>query len=347
MTGDLVGAERHWTSFYDSPEIAIYDLRNRLPFWRAASTREPVPDPSSYLFNADLVTGLFVLRKVDFHFGGEHPLSFTRAYRNQDERSRTFGIGAADSLDIFLVGEMGVRIDLILEDGAQYRFNHAVRTPLQTGDTYVASEGEFSTAVYAGDTWTVTRKDGWKFYFPYRPNAYGQNVTVLTGFTDSDGKAYRMTRDDAGDLLSVTTPDGQWLHVEHDSEHRVRHIEASTGRSVTYTYDAKGCLSRALDSDGAREEYAYDDRAQMISVSRGSSSPVLVNRYDSIGHLMGQTMADGSKFEYHYRADAGDRGDAYVPDLITYPTGLVTHIHSDGYGYWLSLPSVPPYKTSR
>src|SRR5262249_32650714 len=146
------------------------------------------------------------------------------------------------------------------------------------GNEYVANG---AVAVYAGDGWTVTRRDKSKLYFPFRPNAISRNVTVLTGYTDPAGHKYEMQRHSAGDLLAVTAPSGQWLHFEPDAEHRFHRISASTGRVVTYDYDSRGRLSHVVDSDGRTESYTYDDSSEMLTISQGSSTPIIKNGYDA------------------------------------------------------------------
>ena len=51
---------------------------------------------------------------------------------------RAFGVGGSNSFDIFLGGEMGVAVDLIMEDGARTHFVHQQPNATQTGDTYLA-----------------------------------------------------------------------------------------------------------------------------------------------------------------------------------------------------------------
>jgi YD repeat-containing protein len=157
---------------------------------------------------------------------------------------------------------------------------------------------------------------------------------------------YRMERDSSGALLSVVTPGGEWLHFENDSEHRIQRIEASTGRVVNYEYDGKGCLSRVSDSEGHVEVYTYNDRGQMLTAAHGTKDvPILINKYDTIGNVRLQTMADGGVFEYHYYRDMRGPGRGkFVPDLITYPSGLVTYIRYGEDGYVVSLPTRPPYE---
>jgi YD repeat-containing protein len=348
MSGSLIGAEGQWDPFIDSGDIGVtmYATRDKPLLWRLAASCGELPGTSVDVFNADLTIGIFAYRKTDFRFDGEYPLQFTRVYRNKDSQSRPFGIGANDSMDIFLVGQMGVYIDLVFEDGGRIHFVHKPAEPRQSGDTYLAASAAgnaFSRAraVFAGNNWTIERRDGWKFNFPYTPRALGANVTVLTGFSDPSGHTYKMVRDTSGDLLSVTTPSGQWLHFERDSHHRIQSIAGSSGRTVGYEYDAAGRLSHMIESDGRQERYTYDDKAQMLTVTLDSDAPLLVNDYDISGNIITQTLPEGYKFEYHYTRDLRGRGNALVPDLITAPNGLLTHIQYGPEGYSQSLP-IPP-----
>ncbi len=338
MGGTVIGAEGTWDSFInpDEPGATIYSVPGKPPLWRMTGSDEALPQGGAHVFRADLGNGgLFIDRTADFRLEGEYPLLFTRSYRNQDNISRSFGIGASDSLDTFLVGQMGVYVDLIDESGGRVHFVHVPAKPGQTGDIYIANG---AVTVYAGDGWTVTQRDRSKLYFPYRPKALGYNVTVLTGYMDPTGHKYEMERNSLGELLSVTTPSGQWLHFERDTEHRVHRISASTGRAVTYDYNSRGCLSRVVDSDGRTESYTYDDKFQMLAVTQGSNIPAVRNEYDISGKIISQTMATGEKFLYHYTSDPQSRGNATVPDVITDPRGLATFIQYNAGGYLQSLP---------
>jgi len=348
MSGSIIGAEGQWDPFVYSGdiEVTIYASSGEPLVWRLAGSREML-QTSAHIFNSDLTVGLFVHRKGDFLFDGDYPLQFTRVYRNKDAQSRPFGIGTNDSMDTFLAGQMGSYIDLIREDGGRIHFVHVPAAAGQQGDTYQGESAEgdpFSRAraVFTANNWTIERSDGWKFYFPYRPRALGANVTVLTGFSNPLGHKYEMIRNEAGDLLSVTTPSGQWLHFQRDQQHRVHSISDYSGRTVTYDYDAAGRLSRVIDSDGSQEGYTYDDKAQMLSITLGSGTPTLANTYDISGNITTQTLPDGRKFEYHYSRDPESRGNAVVPDLITAPNGLLTYIQFQADGYTQSLPIPPP-----
>jgi hypothetical protein len=126
MGEELIGAEGAWNPFADSgdPAVTIYDVPGKEQLWRMTYIGTAPPDPRAQVFCADLSVGLFVQRKADFVFEDEPALQFTRVYRNQDDRSRAFGIGGSDSFDIFLGGQMGAAVDLITDEGARIHFKH-------------------------------------------------------------------------------------------------------------------------------------------------------------------------------------------------------------------------------
>src|SRR6266851_2047593 len=165
MSGSIIGAEGRWDPFINSGdiEVTIYAVPGKPIVWRLARSREKLPKTSTHVFNADLTIGLFIYRKTDFRFDGDCPLQFTRAYRNQDDQSRPFGIGTNDSMDSFLVGQMGSYIDLVFEDGGRVHFVHAPAAAGQKGDTYLRQVNDgnlFSRAVFTSNSWTIERRDG-------------------------------------------------------------------------------------------------------------------------------------------------------------------------------------------
>ena len=146
-----------------------------------------------------------------------------------------------------------------------------------------------------------------------------------------------MKRDSFGSLLEITGPSGTWLHFQNDSEHRIRQITSSRGRTVQYDYD-KGSLIRAAASDGAEDNYTYDDKGQLLTASHGAAKPVLTNLYFVDGYIKHQTMQNGQSFEYHYFKDGGRIRENQITD----PNGLETNILYGHGGYREWLPSALP-----
>jgi len=305
--GQLIGAEGQWDSFVESgdPAVTIYDGTGGKRLWKMAHTDSALPDTSVQVFCVDAGVGLIMQRKADFVFEGEPTLQFTRIYRNQDDRSRAFGIGGSDSFEIYLGGQMGIAVDLIMEDGVRIHFIHQEPKAGQPGDIYLAGwggEGRFrnAQAIYSANSWQVKTEDGWTYIFPYRPQALMQNVTVLTGFIDPTGQKYEMERDSFGALVSISSPSGKWLHFESDLQHRIRRITSSQGRNVQYDYDAGGRMVRALDSEGHVDSYSFDAKGQMITAGHETGNPILTNEFFTDGFIKSQVMGDGEKFEYSY-----------------------------------------------
>lgn len=340
MSEEVVGAEHRWDPFLSSgdPIVSISTVPGKLPVWTIADGWQTDPNPRAEYFMADLSVGLFIQRQIDFYLDEEYPLVFSRMYRNSDDQPRSFGIGTSDSLDWILVGQMGSYIDLVREDGGQTHFVHV--DPKDAGGAPQVYQAPSGKAIYEGGTWRLISRDGWTYFFPYRPKFPGGRVTVLTGFVDPQGHKYEMVRNNFGDLLSLTTPSGKWLHFENDSDHRIHKIEDWKGRSVQYDYNAGGQLVRVADSGGGVKYYTYNDRNEMLTVRDSSNTALLTNEYSSNNMISGQTLADGRHFGYSY---------TFGPQMVIQrnvfkdPNGLQTLFEYDGEGGFLqSLPMRPP-----
>ncbi|MGA3295726.1 MAG: cytochrome c oxidase assembly factor Coa1 family protein [Candidatus Acidiferrales bacterium] len=346
MGGQIIGAEGRWDplSNQGEPAVTLYDFPGKPVLWRLAYEDRAIPDTSVQLFMADLGLGTLTQRQVDFVLDGTYPLEFTRVYTTNDSLSRSFGVGAMHSLDIFLAGQMGTYVELSLPDGTRVHFDHAPQNPGQPFDVYRVRLGGgpfgHAEADYAAGLWRVKRADGWTLFFPYRPRWPGQYVTVLTSFSDPAGHMYAMQRDQSsGDLLSITTPSGAWLHFENDDHHHIRRITSSTGRVVNYDYDPGGRLIRVTDSEGRVETYTYDERNCMLMAGHGAGAPILTNEYTNDGYVKVQVLGDGRRFEY--ASFRGPRNVMYETS-ITLPNGMITSIQYGSGAYIQSLPSPVP-----
>jgi YD repeat-containing protein len=344
MSEEIVGAEGRWVPSPDSeePAVSIGTAPGRSPSWTIGGGWQALPNLQAEYFITGVSSGLLVQHQVDFYLDDEDPpLAFARTYISTDNLSRSFGVGTNDNLDIFLTGQMGSFFDLNREGGKSH-FVHV--DPKDSGglaDLYRATKGDtFIDAIFEGGTWRLRSRDGWTYFFPYRPKARTGMVTVLTGFLDPKGRKYEMVRSASSDLLSITTPSGKWLHFEHDDQHRIHRIEDSKGRTVQYDYNSGGQLARVTDSDGNVKAYTYNDRNEMLSVSDGRNTPLITNEYTSNDRIRSQTLTDGLRFEYSYRL-----GPQMIVSRSAFkdPNGIVTYFDNDGDGDFVqSLPTQLP-----
>ena len=344
MSDQVIGAEGRWDSFRNGgdPSVSVVVAPGKPVEWTMEG-RKPPEEVSFESFTADLRFGLLIQRKTDFRFGGEFPLEFARVYRNQDALSHSFGLGATHSLDTYIAGKWGSFLQLTFENGGYVQFDldkspesggrETYRAGVLRGSPYSRARIEFE-----GDGLRVETVDGWKYSFPYHQKAVGNKTTVLTGYSDPQGRRFDMKRDDSGDLLSITTPAGQWLHFQYDKEHRNRRIEASDGREVNYDYDADGRLSRVRDSEGYSEGYLYDEKNQMRAILDGSGNAVMTMTYSPEGSITRQTLKDGREFQYVHLRNAKGK---LTQNQFTNPQGYVTVFKYLGQQYTQSLPIRP------
>jgi YD repeat-containing protein len=339
MTNEIIGAAGRWypSPSAGDPNVSVIVDPGKPTIWRFDGHYGSANASS---FVADLRLGLLIYRRTDFAlkagFEGDTPLWVARAYRNRDNQPRAFGIGTNHSLDIFLAGKMNSYIDLIYNDGSR---EHFVKDPSARGQVYrppADASSNFTVAVFEQNVWRLTTWSGWTYIFPYKPQASGSKVTILTGFTSPTGDHFEMVRNEAGDLLFVNSPEGTSLRFQYDSQHRVTQISDSrNSRTLSYAYDSSGRLARMEDSEGGGETYSYDDENQMTAVHDLNGKPLLTNSYSADRFITGQTLGDGRRFAYTYhRDDAGNLVYSTVAD----PAGYVTRLDFSPNSYTRSLP---------
>src|SRR4029077_11963140 len=109
-----------------------------------------------------------------------------------------------------------------------------------------------------GQGWDILRQDGWTFVFPASAEAHRSQQAALTGIHDARGHEFRLVRNSQGDLLSLTTPEGNSVGFEYDNKGRATRAEDNHGRILKYEYDNSCRLVQVEDSIGYLERYTYD-----------------------------------------------------------------------------------------
>ena len=340
MSENIIGGSGKWVSDGQDATVTVALAAGKRESWGIYSVPKPTPDVSSEVFETDIQLGLFIQRRTDFYLDGPHPFQFVRVFRTKDDASRPFGVGGNDSLDIFLSGQMGQWIDLIDEVGTRIHFRRDLRAHEKIDQVYNASE--YSNVFYnprlefTANIWQLRTSDGWSYVFPYRSDWPGPKVTILTGYSDSEGHQYAMTRTSNGDLASITTPSGYSLTFQHDSASRIQKITDSRGRSVEYFYDELGRLVRFADSSGNQESYTYDAANHMLLIVDGTGRLILQNEYNG-GDVVKQTLSDGRQLKYRY---TGRAGNTLSQGTFTDPNGFTTTFNFGKEGTSQSLPEL-------
>jgi YD repeat-containing protein len=289
----------------------------------------------------DLSSGLYVRTTTDLTVDDTIPIELTRTYRNNDHRSRAFGVGTSHDYDMFIAGDAVAftYVDLILAGGEPIHYDR-----ISPGTGY--ADGVFehtstATAFYKsritwnGTGWTVALADG----SSYRLQGCSHNTSPgqcgVIEFRDSNGDALHVKRLASGDIDRITSPNGKWLAFTYDSGHRVVLAEASTGDSVKYEYDARGRLVKVTPSgqDEPARVYGYDDDDRMTKII--DSGQLILNEYEDeyCVHQLWRSGDDVLEFQLKYLFDPEGH---HVGTDVREPDGSLRRVTFNEAGYALS-----------
>jgi RHS repeat-associated protein len=264
----------------------------------------------------DLATGQFIYTKTDLSLPDTLPIVLSRTYITNDSRSRSFGIGATDSYDFFMVGDTSPYTyqELIQPDGGRIRFDRVSAGTDNSTAVYIATTapGEFYGAVmsWRGDpslpgSWTIALKDGTLLSFPDSINQTNPLCQAVVGIKDRYGNVTRIDRVPGTCMLSkITSPNGRYITVTGDSSNRITQIADNSGRTVSYTYDATGRLATVTDAGGGVTSYTYDDQNRMLTIKDPRNIVYLTNQYDSNGRVSQQAQADSGTYLFSWTPTA-------------------------------------------
>jgi len=295
----------------------------------------------------NLGSGLLVVQKLDLILPDVIPINFTRTYRQNDTRSRAFGIGASHPYDIFLVGNTFPYTfqDLVLASGERIHYDR-VSSGTGAGDAVyenLTEPGPFykSRISPGGGGWVLTLTDGTVYSFPDGFTASQPWQCALLRIQDRYGNVLQLDRDVDKKLTKITTPHNRWIQFTYDTSARITQAVDNIGRTVGYTYDASGRLWKVEDANHGITEYSYDTSHRMLTIKDARGIVYLTNEYDTSGRVIKQTLADDTPanstdnptYLFAYTTDSGGR---IVQTDVTDPRGHVRRVTFATNGYALT-----------
>ncbi len=304
-------------SVVPDPGVVVYEFTGAMVGGPgdAPGTGKPAGSHSDDGDPVDLSTGQFIYSKTDMALPDTVPITFTRTYIANDSRSRAFGIGATDNYDMFMVGDTNPYTyqELILPDGGRIRFDRissgtsfgdAVYVHVSAHDRFYGAQLAFSndpnfTVFTGGSNWKMTLPDGTIYIFPDSIGQVTPGAQAAVLMQDRYGNRIMLTRN-GGDLTKITSPNGRYINLTYNTQHRITQLTDSIGRTVQYTYDGAGRLSTVTDANNGVTTYTYDDQNRMLTIQDARGIVFLTNQYDSTGRVVQQTQADGSTYLFHW-----------------------------------------------
>lgn len=296
----------------------------------------------------NLGTGLLVVEKTDLVIPDTMPITLTRTYRQNDARSRAFGIGATHPYDIFLVGNINpyTFTDLILPDGGRIHYD---RISPGTGFSDAIYEnrtmpGPFykSRITRGGFGWELKLKDGTILSFPDGDFALEPRQAAVVQVRDRYGNVLTFDRDNPErNLTKIITPHNRWIEFTYDASNRITQAKDNIGRTVNYTYDTSGRLWKVTDANDGITEYTYDASHRMLTIKDPRGIVYLTNEYDTNGRVIKQTLADNTPaistdnptYRFAYTTDSGGR---IIRTDVTDPRNHIRRVTFSTNGYHLS-----------
>ena len=329
------------------PGVVLYEFSGAMV---GAPSLAPLLGPLERLLDGDPVdlgTGLLLVEKTDLMLPDTIPINLTRTYRQNDTRSRSFGIGAMHPYDIFIVGDTFPYTfqELILADGGRIHFDRI--TPGGDLENVVYENltvpGPFYKARihFTGNSWHLTLKNGTILTFP---DAFGSGEprrSALLHLRDRYGNFLGFTRDENKNLTKITTTNNRWIQFTYDGN-RITQATDNIGRTVIYTYDASGRLWKVTDANNGVTEYTYDSSHRMLTIKDPRGIVYLTNEYDQVsGRIIKQTLADDTPaintdnptYLFNYATDSGGR---VVQTDVTDPGGHIRRVTFGTNGYSLT-----------
>lgn len=303
----------------------------------------------------DVVTGIYYREYPDLYVKDSIPLVFARTQRNLDTRSRSFGIGASTSYDMFIIGDVQKFswVALVNPDGSRIRY-----TRVSPGTSYAdgvfedrSSPTEFlgSRIFWNRGSWTVQLRNGTEYTVQGCSASSKPGQCAVVQIKNAAGERVVIRRDTQGNIVRIESPHGHYISVENDSAGRILRAQDDQEHWVKYDYAPAGWLRRARTWRGETDEFKYDAHFNMTWVGeKDSKTPpgkykfTVTNRYDSKDRFKWQKVDFGSAaqiFSAQYHEDA--EGRIRQTDVRS-PDGL-SHYFFNAVGYETREQFVPPH----
>jgi YD repeat-containing protein len=326
--------ERHYTmqspaGIRKAPDSSLLETFPALPTgWHGAPILQFAGQSPPNRWSVDLGNGGFVHVQTDFYLPDVIPINLSRTYSSLDAYSdRDFGVHASASYEIYLLGDNTVYsyMNMIFPDGSIVLMPRvSPGTSYDATYEHRAAKGDTSDFFDKARLWWhspwyfSSLKDGTGIVFPASRWAreWGQRSAIM--IQDAKGNVLDIKRDEAGNILEITSPNGQKLVLNHDYNNRITVAYDSRGDTIRYTYDDRGRLADVTDSKGEVTHYTYDGSDNMLTITEPDGHTWLSNTYDNRHRITDQIYWDGTHAHFAYQP----------PDLSG--TTVTEVSHSDG-----------------
>ena len=121
-------------------------------------------------------------------------------------------------------------------------------------------------------------------------------------------------RDDSGNVVRVTSPNGYELRAEYGSGNRITSVVDTWGDQVIYSYDERGRLASVSDGTGMTQ-YRYDDRSNMVAIIRPDGVEWDRNEFDDANRIVKERLPNVGETRFKYTTEPN--GSIIATDQLT------------------------------
>jgi RHS repeat-associated protein len=244
---------------------------------------------------------------------GVYGLAWGRTY-NLFDASTTSGLGRGWSSPFTAtVGAVTGGVELVAPDGRR-----AVWTPAGSGYNR-PFEFPADLSVAAGN-YRLTFNDGsiWDF------DTQGR----IASLTSPVGDVLTVNRDSNGQLTTVASSQGQQLSFTYGTGGRIASVTGPAG-TVSYGYDTNGNQTSFTNTAGKTTSYGYDTANRLTTITDPTGVVLITNTFDSQSRVATQAHASGATTTFVYGAYDSATGwwTTEVTDSVTGAAGKLTYYY--------------------
>jgi RHS repeat-associated protein len=240
-------------------------------------------DPSASIDGVNTATGAYSTSAVDASLAGIGvPFRFGRTYTSADQSgdmpAGRFGPGWSDSYSSSLTVDQGTGNILLHTDNGQWLvFN-------KQGDGSYKSDGASSSAL-------ISVSGGFDLVRTDRTVLHFSTIGQLASMHDRNGQGLTFTYGASPNCGTITDSGGRTITFTCNTDGTVSKITLPDARKVQYAYTG-GLLTSVTDLAGGVWTYAYDGNKRLTTVTDPNNHAEVTNVYDnSTGRVTSQTDA--------------------------------------------------------
>jgi RHS repeat-associated protein len=243
---------------------------------------EDAVDPSDMVNGVNTATGAYSTSVTDASLAGIGvPFSLVRSYTSGDPTSGPFGLGWSGGYTDALTIDSGTGNAYLRSGNGQ-----VVVFDKQPDGSFSSNGATSSVLTAASGGYDLTRHDQTILHF----DASGQ----LTSMHDRNGQGLTFVHGTGASCLTVTDSGGRTITFTCNGDGTISKVTLPDGRSVQYSYTG-GLLTQVTDLAGNTWSYQYDGNNLLRQIVDPNGHAVVTNTYDgSTGRVGSQADALGN-----------------------------------------------------